>query len=198
MRSPPLRGPRRLEPLLRLAENRAWMKRSLVLTCIGPDRPGLVESLSRVVAEHDGNWVESRMAHLAGKFAGLLRVDVPAERADELTRALDALAEGGLRVTVETSEEEEPPGTRFLELSLVGQDRPGIIRDISQVLAAHSVNVEELETSRESAPDAGDLLFRASARLHVPPSVETEDLRAALEEIAQDLMVDVELEKAGS
>lgn len=170
------------------------MKTSLVLTCIGPDRPGLVESLSRVVADHDGNWVESRMAHLAGKFAGLLRVEVPDGRSGELARALESLADGGLRVTVEPSEPDETPPTRLLKLSLVGQDRPGIVREISRVLASQSVNVEELETSCTSAPDAGLPLFRAHATLHVPTAVETDALRAALEEIANDLMVDVDLE----
>jgi len=170
------------------------MKTSLVLTCIGADRPGLVESLSRVVADHDGNWVESRMARLAGKFAGLLRVEVPDERADELTRALDALGAGGLRVTVEPTRTEPGRTTRLLKLSLVGQDRPGIVRDISRVLAAHEVNVEELETSCTSAPQSGEPLFQASATLHVPTSVSTDELRDGLERIANDLMVDVDLE----
>jgi len=170
------------------------MKTSLVLTCIGPDRPGLVESLARIVAEHEGNWVESRMAHLAGKFAGLLRVEVPAERAGALTRSLDALAEAGLRVAAEPSEPAPTRATRLLQLSLVGQDRPGIVRDISRVLAAHAVNVEELETRCTSAPESGEPLFTASATLHVPAAVFPDDLRASLEKIANDLMVDVELE----
>ncbi len=170
------------------------MMTSLVLTCIGPDRPGLVESLSRVVADHDGNWVESQMAHLAGKFAGLLRVEVPEERADQLAGALDRLSADGLRVTVERSAPEKPQATRLLKLSLVGQDRAGIVRDISRVLATHEVNVEELETSCTRTPESGGPLFTASARLHVPDAVSTEDLRAGLEKIANDLMVDVELE----
>ena len=96
------------------------MKTSLVLTCIGPDRPGLVGSLSQVVADHDGNWVESHMARLAGKFAGLLRVEIPAERADELTRALGALGADGFRITVEPTELLLPPGTHEVTARLAG------------------------------------------------------------------------------
>jgi glycine cleavage system regulatory protein len=50
---------------------------SLVLTVIGADRPGLVETLAQTIAEHGASWLESRMAHLAGHFVGLLRVSVP-------------------------------------------------------------------------------------------------------------------------
>ena len=52
---------------------------NLVLTLIGPDRPGLVEAVAQPIAANGGNWLESRMAHLGGKFAGILRVDVPAD-----------------------------------------------------------------------------------------------------------------------
>lgn len=172
------------------------MKTSLVLTCIGPDRPGLVEALARVVAEHEGNWVESRMAHLAGQFAGILRIELPSGRAEALQAALGAGSLEGLGVTV--AESDSPPaagpGVRSLNLSLVGRDHPGIVRDISRVLAAHAVNVEELETSRSSAPQTGEPLFRARATLDLPTSVTAETLRERLEEIAGDLMVDVDLE----
>ena len=109
-------------------------KTSLVLTILGQDRPGLVDSLAQVVAEHGGNWVESRMAHLAGQFAGILRVEVAADRAELLTVALQDLAGTGLESVVQpdlvpTVEGQPPP----VQLSLVGQDRPGIIREISQV-----------------------------------------------------------------
>jgi len=56
---------------------------SLVLTVIGPDRPGLVESLSQAIAQQEGNWLESRMARMAGQFAGILRVNIEEERAEE-------------------------------------------------------------------------------------------------------------------
>jgi glycine cleavage system regulatory protein len=173
------------------------MKTSLVLTCIGPDRHGLVEALARAVADHDGNWVESRMARLAGKFAGVLRVDLPEERAKALRTALEALSASGLRIHVETSRDEERRSpSRLVKLALVGRDRPGIVRDVSRVLAAHAVNVDELETECTSAPESGEPLFQASATLHVPQDLATESLRAALEEIANDLMVDVVLEDA--
>lgn len=172
------------------------MNASLVATVLGEDRPGLVESIARVVAAHQGNWVESRMARLAGRFAGILRVDVPSERREDLAAALRGLGAAGLAVVVESSIGTDRPGmARRLQLELVGQDRPGIVRDITGVLVQHGVSVDELSTECTSAPESGGLLFRATASLHVSSSVTTQDLRVALERIANDLMVDVVLDE---
>jgi len=177
-----------------------WMKlsmhkTSLVLTILGQDRPGLVDSLAQVVAEHGGNWVESRMAHLAGQFAGILRVEVDPQQAEPLTAALKNLAGAGLEAVVRP--DRAPPidvKQPLVQLSLVGQDRPGIIREISHVLAAHGVNVEELSTECTNAPTTGQSLFRATAKLRLPPHVTAVTLRDALEKVAADMMVDVTLE----
>jgi glycine cleavage system regulatory protein len=138
------------------------------------------------------------MSRLAGKFAGILLVDVPEGAVPALTEALVSLQSQGLRVIVETSSGEPPPApTVSLRLQLVGQDRPGIVRDISRALAKRSINVEELSTGRSSAPMSAELLFHAEARLQVPAAVELDELREALEALANDLMVDLTLSEAG-
>lgn len=185
------------------------MRRSLVLTLLGPDRPGLVEAVAALIARHGGNWLESRMASLAGEFAGLLRVEVDEERAPMLESALRSLeADQGLAILVKTAsagaaggtvagEVERQPG-RLLALELVGTDRPGIVREISQALAAKGVNVEELHTECTSAPMTGETLFRARAVLRLPAGAAEDELQASVEAIAEDLMVDVTFEPAGA
>ncbi|MCX8156912.1 MAG: ACT domain-containing protein [Verrucomicrobiae bacterium] len=171
------------------------MQRTLVMTIIGPDRPGLVEQVAALVAAHGGNWLESRMAHLGGQFAGILRVAVPPEQQAALENALRQLHQAGLHVVAQAgpTPPAASPAGRLLRLELVGHDRPGIVRDISRVLAAHNVNVEELETGCESAPMSGEILFRAQAQISVPPACDLAALRAALEKIAADLIVDLHL-----
>ena len=170
-------------------------KTSLVLTVLGKDRPGLVDAIAQAVADHGGNWVESRMAHLAGHFAGILRVEVEAEQAEALTAALGSLAEGGLDSTVHEDAAELVVSERpVVQLSLVGQDRPGIIREISHVLATHGVNVEELNTECVRAANTGQSLFQAEAQLRLPEGLSTDALHSALEEVAHDMMVDISLE----
>src|SRR5688572_25761682 len=111
------------------------MQISLVMTVIGKDRTGLVESVARMVAEHDGNWLESRMCRLGGEFAGLLRVHVPAERRAALENALSKLTD--LTVVVHSDESAQPAGKpQLATLEVVGHDRPGIVREITQALAA--------------------------------------------------------------
>jgi len=173
------------------------MPSTLVLTVIGPDQPGLVESLSATVAEQGGSWESSRMARLAGQFAGILEVALPGENVDGLKAALVRLESRGLRVQVESAGEgAEWPTSRLLRLDLVGQDRPGIVREISGVLAAAGVNVVELSTECASAPMSGEMLFTATARLQAPSDQLIEGLRDRLETLAGELMVDVTLEDA--
>jgi glycine cleavage system regulatory protein len=166
----------------------------LVLTLLGPDRPGIVEALAEPIARHGGNWLESRMAHLAGKFAGILRLEVPAGQEASLVTALRALESGGLRLTIEAGPSPAAaPGARAFVLELVGLDRPGIVREISHALAGEAVNIEELTTDRTTAPMSGELLFRSRARVSVPAAVDPERLRQRLEQLAGDLMVQVSL-----
>jgi glycine cleavage system regulatory protein len=167
----------------------------LVLTLIGPDRPGLVEALAAVIADHGGNWLESRMAHLAGKFAGILRVEIPDNKQSALGEALAGLQDRGLRIVIEpsTSGTSAPDKARIMELELVGLDRPGIVREISQILARGGANVEELSTNRSSAPMSGEMLFSAKTRIQVPPLADVAKLRTELERMASDLMVEIRL-----
>jgi glycine cleavage system regulatory protein len=174
------------------------MRTSLVLTVIGDDRPGIVEQLSEQIVATGANWEESRMAHLAGKFAGLLRVSVVADQADKLAETLRALNAGGLTVVVERSAEPEVGPAKAIRLEVIGNDRPGIVRDISRVLAQQQVNIEELETDVVSAPMQGDMLFRARATLRVPRSVTVEQLRSRLEALAGEIMVDLSLAEEGA
>lgn len=171
------------------------MRTSLVLTVIGDDKPGVVEQLSDQVLAAGANWEESRMARLAGKFAGILRVSVEAGRADALTATLTT-SNPGLTIVVERSGDRPEGALRTLRLELVGNDHPGIVRDIARVLAQHQVNIEELETDLTSAPMTGDTLFRARAHLRIPASVTADWLRSRLEALAGELMVDLTLDDA--
>jgi len=165
---------------------------SLVLTILGLDRPGLVEAVSQTIADHGGSWRESRMARLAGRFAGVLLVSVDEAQAEKLTSALCGLESTGLSVVVERSAEAEAAGElRALVLDLVGHDRPGIVRDISGALAQRRVNVIELHTHVSSAPMSGEPLFNAKAHLQSPNELGLRELRDALERLADDLMVEI-------
>ena len=168
------------------------MTTPLVMTFIGRDRPGLVNTISRKVAEHGGDWLESRLEHLAGQFAGIARVNVPADRVADLTLALLELESNGLRVTVEQGDAPTEPVTHeTLKLELLGLDRPGIVRDVTEALSLLGVNIEAFESRLQSEAFTGAPMFQASARLRPPEGLTVDRLRATLERLAGELMVDI-------
>jgi glycine cleavage system regulatory protein len=168
------------------------MQIPLVMTIIGPDRTGLVESVARVVADHGGNWLESRMCRLGGEFAGILRVEIPAEKKSTLLAALQKLQANGLQIIVrDDAPAFKKISGRLTQLEIVGSDRPGIVREITSALARANVNVEEFFSEVVSAPMSGETLFKASARLQLPEPCDLAALKKDLEKIAADLLVDV-------
>ena len=168
------------------------MQSLLVMTVIGQDRPGLVDSVAALVAKHGGNWLESRMSRLGGHFAGILRVEVPSENELPLVAALQEAR--GLTIVVHPDQPKpSSAAVRQSVLEIVGQDRPGIVREISHALAGFGVNVEELRTECESAAMSGETLFKAYARLSIPESCDVVQVRQQLERIAADLIVEISL-----
>lgn len=168
---------------------------ALVLTVIGDDRTGLVNALSDVVARHHGNWERSEMAELAGKFAGIVLVTVPDDARAALVHDLGLLRDQGLLdVTAAVSDTAADSSVHSrLTMSLVGNDRPGIVRDLSGVLTSHGVSIEELRTGTREAPMAGGTLFEAEATLVVRADHDLGALRRAIEQLAGELMVDIDL-----
>ncbi|MSQ98277.1 MAG: glycine cleavage system protein R [Xanthomonadales bacterium] len=170
------------------------MNASVVLTIVCDDRPGIVEALSQVLQDHGGNWTESSMLSLAGKFAGILLASLPPQQVESFLLALQGLQSAGMHIVAQRSSEQRSPGAmREFTLDLVGQDRPGIVHDISEILARHHVNVQQLGTECQSASMSGEMLFLAKAHLLVPAQTSIGQLRRDLENLANELMVDITL-----
>lgn len=172
------------------------MQRSMLVLCVvGPDRTGLVQSIAETITAVGGNWEESRMARLAGQFAGILLVTVDAQKSDELVAQLRKLESAGLVITVRPTEAPKTEAASIvLALSLTAHDRPGIVRDVSKLLAERGLNVEELETEVTSAPMSGEAMFTARARVRAPATTSLPDLRARLEALGGELMLDLAVE----
>lgn len=167
------------------------MSAFILISIMADDRPGLVETLSRIVKEHEGNWLESRMSHLAGKFAGLVQVQVSDAKKDGLEKALLALKSEGWVIALEESGGNVNRNAPCAKLNIVGNDRPGIVKDVAQVLARLDVNVLELNTQFESAAMTAEALFKTQADIQTPEALDLDDVRDALENISNDLMVEV-------
>lgn len=172
------------------------METSYIVSFIGDDRPGLVEKLSGVIRAAGGNWHESRLSQLQGKFAGLILVTLPADAAAGLEEQLKGLSASGLSVRVTATQSQVALAeTRRIQLSVMGPDRPGIVLEVSRALAAHGFNVVEMDSEVSSAPMSAEPLFQASITADVAPEARLEELSAALDEIGNDMTLEIDLEE---
>ncbi len=165
---------------------------SLVITLIGPDRPGVVRAISDKAVEFGANWTDSVMANFAGQFAGIVHLQVPAENSLALQAALRAIDSDDLHILVASADElATAPALRRIHLELVGHDRPGIIRSISTRLAEHGVSIDTMKTNIASGAMSGELMFHLDAQLTVPTDLDSDQLCQGLESLANELMVDI-------
>jgi glycine cleavage system regulatory protein len=171
------------------------MKKMVVLTVISEDNPGIVETLSETLVKHGGSWFESSMLSLAGKFAGILLADVPENHVKGFIADLTALKSAGMQIVAELCGDTNRTAedARSFVLELVGQDHPGIVHDITRILAKHQVNVVALDTERRDASMSGETLFAAQAHISIPAQASVEALQDELETLANELMVDIKL-----
>jgi glycine cleavage system regulatory protein len=168
---------------------------TLVLTVVGDDREGLVAAVADVVDAHGGNWENSRLAELAGAFAGIIEISVSAAGAKELRAALSGL-QGLLTVVVHDADLPQPDAEspRLFSFRVLGNDHPGIVREVSSTLRAQGLSIESMTTETRDAAMSGGRLFEATIAAKVPASVAIDDVQSALEALASEIHVDVSLE----
>ena len=172
------------------------MTTPLVLTFVGRDRPGLVNAISERIASAGGTWLESRLVRLAGEFAGVVLVAAPHDKFEALAATLAGLEAAGLRVTISPSATAVAAvSDRLVALSIVGHERPGIVRDVTQALTRLGVNIEEFSSGVEGEPFTGAEMFRADLRIRLPDGLGLDALRGTLERLAAEIMVDLSVGK---
>lgn len=168
--------------------------RTLVVSLIADDRPGLVAELAATVADHGGNWLESQMGRLGGTFAGAVLIEIEDDRVEELTAAVRGLPDVGVVDVSPTSSDTGEGSLESVGLLVVGQDQPGIVREVTRALADRGLSIQELHTSTSDAPMTGDRLFEAVAVVGLPETIDLADLRTALDEVSADLSLDIQLD----
>jgi glycine cleavage system regulatory protein len=163
----------------------------LVLTVVGDDRAGLVEAVADVVSAHGGNWETSELAELAGAFAGIVLVSVPDARVDELSAALSSL-DGMLRITLHTGDPAPRSGEeRRLAFTVLGNDHPGIVRDVSGALSRHGLTIDQFSSHTVDAPMSGGTLFEAHIAARALPGADIDAVTADLERLAGEIQVEL-------
>lgn len=167
--------------------------KQLVLTLIGPDKPGLVEKVSAIVLQHKANWLASNLSHLCGHFAGILQIEVPEEQLQALKLELHNIDD--LEIKIEAGQDVLNDTSKQLNFVITGNDRPGIVQELSSVIRHKGASIIHFTSTQQSAPNWGGSLFNAVATVELPEGLNKDEVITALESITSDLVVDVESSK---
>jgi glycine cleavage system regulatory protein len=169
-----------------------------VLSVVGSDRPGLTQALAAAVLSAQGNWLESHLSRLGGLYVGSVLVELAAEGVEGLRAAVRTVDAHGLEVriapAVETLADAEGEALQF---TLVGQDRPGIVNQVTATLTDLAANIETFTTWISAEPHSGMPLFNMQASVRLPPALTVGQVQTALEAISAEIMVDLSLTPAG-
>jgi len=166
---------------------------NLIITVFAQDQPGLLQILSDTIKEYDGNWLESCLTRMSGLFVGILNIEIEQKKKTMLFKALDSLSEQGLDVTVRADVKlvNDTELVEAVEVLVEANDRPGIVEEIANALTTVDANIEQMETSCESASMAGYQLFQARLVVTLPDSFSVEKLEDALQNVSDDLIVSI-------
>ena len=163
----------------------------IIFTLVGQDKPGLISDLAKTVYAMGGNWLGSNFSHMAGHFAGFVEIDLPQDKHQILIEKF--LQHPDLKIHLLPGITEQPVEQQRVQIDITGNDKSGIVQEITQVLSQFNLNIIKFDSCLESAPNWGGALFKAKATITVAADFEVETLRESLENVANDLMVDIEI-----
>lgn len=169
-----------------------------VVSVLAPDQPGIIETLSDTISQHQGNWLASNFCRLSGQFAGIAEFSVDKIHCDKLLNAINALNTSQMKLHITQGHADQQTDLQEARLTITGNDQIGIVKQISAVLAAQKVNVTELSSVIKSAPNWGSPIFEAQITVSAPTEFDFDDIQEALENIANDLIIDIDLDKSAA
>lgn len=178
--------------LIKNIDDDLMQKNEIVLSFIADDHPGIVKTLSDTISDHGGNWLNSSLSHLEGKFAGIILLEVTESKERELENALHALGETGIQINFERTSPCAPATHHFVKVNIVANDRPGIIQEIADILASRDINIEKLTTAVADSPMSSGHLFKANFQANLPDDMDYDDFQHALERVSDDLIVELD------
>ncbi|MCF2948294.1 glycine cleavage system protein R [Paraglaciecola aquimarina] len=164
----------------------------MIFTLVGQDKPGLINDLAQTVYDLGGNWLGSNLSHMAGHFAGFVQIDLPVEKHPDLLNIFSQHPH--LKIHLLAAEESNDEDRQTAKIEITGNDRKGIVQELTNTLNQFNLNILKFDSSCQSAPNWGGILFTATSIITVSNDFDLEDLRESLESVANDLMVDIEIQ----
>ena len=164
----------------------------IIFTLVGRDKPGLISNLAKTVYDMGGNWLGSNFSHMAGHFAGFVQIDLPLEKHSSLVELFSTHPD--LKIHLLPGITEHPAVQKIVQLDITGNDRSGIVQELTHILSQFNLNIIKFDSSLESAPNWGSALFKVKTTINVAVDFDLETLQESLENVANDLMIDLEIQ----
>jgi len=173
----------------------------LIVNAVGPDRPGIVSDLTKLVVDKGGNVGESQASRLGSHFGLMMLISVPKVSSDELQTAVKSM--NGLSTSCFITDDPNaitasPRDGYSGHFTLSGADNPGIVHKVTKILAKNRLNIDELKTFEESAPYGGTMLFHMSGIATSPAPLangfDPKAIRDELQALGDEMNCDIDLE----
>lgn len=168
----------------------------LVVTCIGSDRPGLVNELTKIILDAKANIVDSRMAVLGEDFAILMLVSGSWDTIAKLEGALSAHAkDNALALTTHRTEQKKqlPQAMPYI-VDAVSVDTPGLVHHLAGFFSQRNINIEDLNTNHYAAPHTGTPMFAIHITIAIPANTHLSSLREDFFAFCDEMNIDAVLE----
>ena len=175
------------------------MLTNIICTFISTDRIGLIDDVASCISICGGNWLESNMSKLSGQFAGIVSISVPIDKKENLIKELNKLNKNDILIhlsediPIKDNMPEHIMADNNINISVIGNDRPGIIQSISHALNIYEVNIHNMQTTLVSAPMSAEKLFNAELMIERKTPSDIEKLKEIFAKISEDLSINIDL-----
>lgn len=163
------------------------MTTPFILSVVGTDSPGVLRQLAQLIHQHQGKWLNSKVANLEGVFTALIKLDLPASQVQQLQEALLSLP--NLQVRIHESQPAADVDTRQLKFKIDAEDQPGLVNDITNLLESHSINVDKLDSHRFNIPGTHYTAFEADIVITAPAELDPDVIAMELEGLHEHIKV---------
>ena len=159
----------------------------IIITAIGADKPGLVDQISSIIKENNGNIENSKMIKIENQFAMIIDF-LSSNDLDTIKTKLQYIEE--LEITYKLAEiSKENNKTNYYIIT--GADNQGIINKVSNFFSKRNINIVEVNTYIESAPTTGSPLFNMEITITYNDNHNIDELYSKLSNLCENLNLDI-------
>ena len=163
------------------------MPEQFLVTLTGPYQPGVMNRLAALTHQYQGKWLSNKMANLEGRFAAIIKIELPSINTADLKKALADLPDIDATFHPKTSRDSAP--RHPVELKIDARDQPGLVNEITKVISAQDICIDRMSSHRISVPETGSTVFTAELSLTLPAHLGVDAVVADLEALYPHLIV---------